>query len=131
MSAVIDTNILIFDTFEDSEFHIDASSQLDKLARWYIPTMVFHELVWFFRSEDFSLTKANIKIEEYLTSEKSMCVPNTPDDIRFASSHIKNYGEYNDLVILSVARRLDLPLFTFDSDLKKIASKNQVRLLKQ
>jgi len=47
LSAVVDTNVLIFDTFEDSEFHIEAMKLLDSLKRWILPSIVFHEYVWF------------------------------------------------------------------------------------
>lgn len=92
--------------------------------------MVFHELVWFFRSEKIQLSRANLKIEEYLTNEKSLFLPCTADDARFAVGRINNYKNYNDFVILSAARRIGLPLFTFDEDLKKIAGRNGVRTLK-
>ena len=50
------------------------------------------------------------KVEEYLTNEKSVFVPCTPDDIEFAVGCMKTYHDYNDLVILSVAERTKLPL---------------------
>jgi len=66
-----------------------------------------------------------------LTNEKTSFSPCTADDIRFAATRMKGYEEYNDLIILSLAKRLDLPLFTFDGELKKMAVRNAVRLLKQ
>ncbi|MHB8700305.1 MAG: PIN domain-containing protein [Nitrososphaerales archaeon] len=126
----MDTNVLIFDTFEDSEFHKEALNGLDSIPGWHIPAIVFHELVWFFRSEEIDLKRTNSKVEEYLTNEKCVFSPCIVDDVRFAASRINNYKNYNDFVVLSVARRLELPLFTFDEDLRKIASKYGVRLLK-
>ena len=58
MSAVIDTNVLVFDTFEDSEFHAEASGRLDSIEKWHLPDIVFHELMWFFKSEDYELSRA-------------------------------------------------------------------------
>lgn len=59
-----------------------------------------------------------------------MFSPCTEDDILFACSKLDSYKNYNDLVILSIAKRLDLQLFTFDEELKKIASKNSVPIIK-
>jgi predicted nucleic acid-binding protein len=131
LSAVIDTNVLIFDTFEDSEFHKTAVSGLDSLQKWHIPGIVFHELVWFFKGRAIQVSLVNIKVEEYLRNEKTEFSPCTADDLRFAVSHLREYHEYNDLVILSVAKRLDVPLFSFDDDLKKSAKRHAVDLFEQ
>jgi uncharacterized protein len=127
---VIDTNVLVFDTFEDSEFHSEASSRLDSISNWHIPSIVFHELIWFFKAEDIQLSKANLKVVEYLTNEKSVFVSCSADDIRFASGEMISYSSYNDLIILSAARRLGVSLFTFDENLKKIAARKGVRIMK-
>jgi predicted nucleic acid-binding protein len=99
---------------------------LDSIEKWCIPDMALHEFLWFFKGRDLPLSHARMKAEEYLANEKSTFAPCTPDDIRFATRLMKKYHEYNDLVILSVARRSGLPLFTFDEALKKLAAKNSV-----
>ena len=129
MSAVIDTNVLIFDTFEDSQFHGEARRGLDSIARWHFPDIVFHEFFWFFKSENIQLSRARLKMEEYLTNEKTVFSPCAPDDIRFASNEITNYSDYNDFVILSIAKRLELPLFTFDRELARKAARKDVRIV--
>jgi uncharacterized protein len=129
--VVIDTDVLIFDTFEDGEFHAEAASGLDSIEKWCIPGMAFHEFLWFFKGRDLPLSQARTKAEEYLTNEKSVFAPCTPDDIRFATRLMKRYHEYNDLVILSVAKRMGLPLFSFDEALKKMATKNSVDLFEK
>jgi predicted nucleic acid-binding protein len=130
LNAVVDTNVLIFDTFEDSEFHAEATATLDSSDRWFIPGIVFHELIWFFRSRGIPVSKAKQKVEEYLTNEKSSFLSCTTDDLRFASVRMRGYPEYNDLVVLAAAKRLELPLLTFDEELRGLASRNSVRLLK-
>ncbi|MEO2152327.1 MAG: PIN domain-containing protein, partial [Thermococcus sp.] len=47
MHGVIDTNVLIYDTFEDTEFHKKAEETLESLDRWYVPAIVTQEYVWF------------------------------------------------------------------------------------
>lgn len=126
MKAVVDTNVLLFDTFEDSEHHGDAASALDSLDGWGLSDMVFHELLWFFRSQNVRIPRAISKVNEYLTHEKTMFVPCTTDDVRFACSKMRSYREYNDLIILSAAVRLSLPLFSFDEELNATAKRNSI-----
>ena len=127
---MVDTNVLVFDTFEDSEFHKEASSGLDSLEGWGLPSMVFHELVWFFRSQKVVTPRTNAKVKEYLTNEKTTFIPCSADDIMFASSKMKDHREYNDLVILSSARRIGIPLYTFDENLRTIAKRQGIELLR-
>ena len=128
MKAVVDTNVLVFDTFEDSDLHEKAVSGLDSLDGWCLPSMVFHELVWFFRSQRIQPARASIKVQEYLTHAKTAFLPCTADDLQFAATRMKSYDEYNDSLILSAAKRVGVPIFTFDEDLGKVAKRNAVRL---
>ena len=43
MKAVIDTNVLVYDTFEDSLYHKEARKLLDDLDVWIIPIIVIHK----------------------------------------------------------------------------------------
>jgi predicted nucleic acid-binding protein len=99
---------------------------LDSIEKWCIPDMTLHEFLWFFKGTDLPLSHARTKADEYLTNEKSAFAPCTPDDIRFATRLMKRYHEYNDLIILSMAKRMGIPLFSFDEALKKLAAKNSV-----
>ncbi|HVC26521.1 MAG TPA: PIN domain-containing protein [Nitrososphaerales archaeon] len=132
LSAVVtDTDVLVFDTSEDSEFHAQAASGLDSIGKWCIPGMAFHEFLWFFKGTDLPLSQARTKAEEYLTNEKSLFAPCTPEDVRFATRLMKGYHDYNDPVILSVAERMGLPPLSFDEALKKMAAKNSVGLFER
>jgi len=86
--------------------------------------------MWFFKARKIELTRARTKIEEYIANEKTSFSPCIADDVRFALTRMKNYTEYNDLIVLSTAKRLVLPLFTFDEELKKSAKENSVRVVK-
>jgi len=127
---VLDTNVLIFDTFEDSQFHLQAASTLDSLERWTLPDIVFHELIWFFKARKIELSRARTKVEEYVANEKASFSPCVADDIRFAVTRMEDYAQYNDLIVLSTAKRLGLALFTFDEELKKSAKDNSVRVVR-
>ena len=129
MSCVVDTNVLIFDTFEDSEHHADARERLDTTDEWYLPSIVFHEYFWFMRAKGVSLDFTKAKMNEYIYHEKTKFLPTIMDDIIFAMKEITDVKDYNDLVILSHAKRLNLALLTYDSTLKKKALKKQVKVI--
>jgi len=117
MSAVIDTNILVFDTFEDSDSHVEAAEALDALDEWVIPGIVFHEYVWFMKDQGMAVEDTRMKVNEYLSDAKARFRPIDADDVSFAVDKAKRLMEYNDLLILSSAKRLGLPLLTFDKRL--------------
>ena len=47
--AVVDTNAIIYYVAEDSPMYVEAEALLNRLDVWHIPTVVIHELVWFFK----------------------------------------------------------------------------------
>jgi len=117
MSAVVDTNILVFDTFEDSVSHGEAAEALDALDEWVIPGIVFHEYIWFMKDQGVTVEHTRMKVGEYLSDAKARFRPVDADDVAFAVENARRLGEYNDLLILSSARRLGLPILTFDKGL--------------
>jgi len=131
--AVIDTNILIYDTFEDSLYHKEASHILDSLNRWIIPLIVIYEYVWFLKGLKMSTADAQDKVLEYITSEKSVLAREGLDEIRWAISTLVDEGlslsRFNDKVVLSVALRRNVPLATFDEKLRRQASNIGVALV--
>lgn len=123
MSAVLDTNVLIYDTFEDSSHHGEAKVKLDELKKWYIPAIAMHEYVWFMKGEEIDLSFTKSKVVEYVTHEKVEIIPDEVDGILFSAERMDTYHDYNDYVILAVARKLGEPILTFDHRLRGIASK--------
>lgn len=129
MSAVVDTNVLIFDSFEDSKLHTEAKKLLDSLERWILPSIVFLEYVWFMKGEKLDLSFSKEKVIEYLTHAKTKPIPIQVDDILFSTQKIEEYRDYNDFLILSTAKRMGHPLLTFDETLKRHAKRHGVRTL--
>ena len=60
---------------------------------------------------------------------KTHYCPIKSTDILFVSREMENYGQYNDLLIVSVSRRLDQPLLTFDNDLGKACKRFEVKTI--
>jgi predicted nucleic acid-binding protein len=121
MSAVVDTNVLVFDTFEDSDSHLEAVEALDALEEWVIPGIVFHEYVWFMKDQGVGVAETRTKVNEYLMDAKTRFRPIDADDAAFAVDNARKLGEYNDLLIVSSAKRLGTPLLTFDKGLVRRA----------
>lgn len=119
--AVIDTNVLVFDSFEDSEHYEEAASLLNDLQRWIIPGIVIHEYVWVLKGLDLPLSFLRSKVREYLLNEKTSFSPTNIGNINYALKNMEKITEYNDLLILSTALRDDQYLASFDEKLRSRA----------
>jgi len=131
--AVIDTNVLVYDTFEDSLYHEAAARLLDDLDRWLIPLIVVYEYVCFLKGLNVRPADAKDKLLEYITGEKCLLVREGVDEVRWAVSRIAEEGlslaRFNDEVVLSVAIRRGASLASFDAKLRKQAEKLGVNVL--
>ena len=128
-----DTNVLIYDTFEDSIYHEEAKNILNSLKEWIIPTIVLHEYVWALKSLKIDVKTVLEKVEEYVYHVKTKTVYETQDDVIYSLKTILHDRlsllRYNDMVILSIAIRLRAPLATFDKKLRTQAEKTNVKVL--
>jgi predicted nucleic acid-binding protein len=123
MEAVIDTNVLVYDTIEDSAYHEDAREKLSTLKKWVIPTVVL---------EEFAIVLLQLKVEksfivrkmlEILHDEKAEIVPLTRqhflDSTNTVSKENISFKRFNDKLIVSVAKARRLPVFTYDKEIMK------------
>lgn len=123
MGAVIDTNILVYATVEDSVYHKEVTGRLEELAKVYIPTNVMVEYILVLKKlgvdEEFIINK----VMEVLSDEKTRLTGITKKDFEEALRMIEkekvDVNRINDKVILSIARRNDLPLYTYDRQLRQ------------
>jgi len=125
--AVVDTNVLVYDTFEDSLYHETAARLLDNLDRWLVPLIVIYEYVWVLKGLNVESVHVKEKLLEYLTEGKCSLVREGADEIRWAISTVVEEGlsvaRFNDKVALSIALRRRVPLATFDSKLRNQAKR--------
>ncbi|MEM0008749.1 MAG: PIN domain-containing protein, partial [Thermofilum sp.] len=65
---VVDTDVLLHDTFEDSEKHAEAAQLLDEADRVYIASITIHEYLWLLLTK-FRIDVENVreKLEEYFS----------------------------------------------------------------
>ncbi|WP_290597225.1 MULTISPECIES: PIN domain-containing protein [unclassified Archaeoglobus] len=133
MHAVVDTNVLIYDTFEDTQFHKESRKLLDSLGKWLVPTVVLMEYAWFFRKNMLTSMNARDMLEDYLSDPRFRCLEDTHKTIKQALEFICNnnlsLSHFNDVIILSHAISRKRPLATFDRSLRKIAVKQGIEVL--
>jgi len=46
MKLLLDTNVLIYDTVEDSEYHDIATEIIDKAIQIFMPSIIVHEYIY-------------------------------------------------------------------------------------
>ncbi|EHP70430.1 putative nucleic acid-binding protein, contains PIN domain [Metallosphaera yellowstonensis MK1] len=130
MKAVIDTNILIYDLVEDSEFHKEAGELLDSLEEWLIPSLVIHEFTWFLRANNID----NVEyIKSYVANERTKILCDNDNIIGIALEILTkerlSLSRYNDVVILAHTIENKLPLATKDKALKSLAKRHGVEVV--
>ncbi len=132
MKAVLDTNVLIYDTFEDSLFHLEAKEILDSLDEWIIPLIVIHEYVWILKSLEIAIDDVVYKVREYLDHHKTKLVLEDREDVLRALEIIRDenlsLSRYNDKIVLSIAQKVGT-LVTFDKRLRKQALATKLEVL--
>jgi len=103
--AVVDTNAVIYYVVEDSAMHEEAETLLDSLDVWHMPTVVIHELVWFFKKaapeEGDGVLRA---LPEY---EKAVIHCEDAATLRGAVG--AGLTHYNDSVVILTAKKLGIP----------------------
>ncbi|MEM5874584.1 MAG: PIN domain-containing protein [Candidatus Aenigmatarchaeota archaeon] len=125
---IIDTNVLIFDTFIDSEKHEEAKELLDSLHEWYLPTIVLIEFIAFLNKSGIKREELLAKIEELIKNPKTILIGIESEDVIKAIEMIRKEKlstlRLNDKIILNISKRLKKPLLTFDKDLELQAKRN-------
>ena len=116
MRAIVDTNVIIAYLVRDDPNHSKAEKIISELDIILLPTVVVIELAYVFRKRGYNLGI----LSELISSQEVMLVEHTFDDFLFAfKENPKYYDDFNDLLILHTALRLDVNLETFDEGLKK------------
>ncbi len=124
---MIDTNVLIYDTYEDSIHHADAYQLLDSLEEWVIPLIVVYEYVWFLKGMEVDSSTALDKLEDYALSEKGRIYREDDAVLRRALESLSRDGislsRFNDEVVIEVALEEGIPIATFDRRMRARAER--------
>ncbi|MEM3691558.1 MAG: PIN domain-containing protein [Candidatus Korarchaeum sp.] len=123
MRLLPDTNVLIYDTVEDSEHHEEAARIIDEAGEVIIPSIVIHEYIWaMFKIAQVSPSFLVIKLREYLGDPKAVYVFESAEVLVSALKMLEADGEslreMNDYIILATALHYNLKLATFDRKLR-------------
>ena len=132
MESVIDTNVLVYAVCEDSIFHGECLKKLAKLNKIYFPLTVV---------EEFVLVLKGLEIPENLAKKQIKSIISDPR-VRLINFDLKMLNEileilqkerisierFNDKLILISAKKMGLPLYTYDKELKKECKKFGVEL---
>jgi len=133
MEAIIDTNILVYETIEDSMYHKEVVEKLKDLESLYIPTNILIEFI---------LVMKKLKLENQIIMRKILEILEDPsitliniakmdfkESLRIIIRENRDMKEINDKIILALAKRKNLPIYTYDRRLKQQARKYGVKVL--
>jgi len=126
MRLLPDTNLLVYDTVENSENHNDAAKIIDEAEKIIVPSIVIHEYIWvMLRVVQAPLSFIAFKVCEYLEDPRVIYMLETADVIvgalKMLEENKEDSREINDYIILAMALRQKSTLATFDQKLRKKA----------
>jgi predicted nucleic acid-binding protein len=105
---------------ESSPMHVEAEALLDSLDVWHMPAVIIHELVWFFKKA---------APEEGVGASR---VRESGDPLRRRRQAVgAGLTHYNDAVVILTAKKLGIPLVTFDARMAKRAKAHGVSVLRR
>jgi predicted nucleic acid-binding protein len=127
---LVDTNVLVYSTFEDSDRHEEALRILSE-EKVVIPRVVIHEFIWVLAklTNDAELIKRKVeelKDFEVIAEELDDIV----DGVKTLSDDGRTLRMINDYVILALAKRLNLELATYDHGLRRVAIRHGIKVTK-
>ncbi len=132
MRLLPDTNVLVYETVEDSSHHVEACKLLDSAEEVFIPSIIAHEYFWVMIKLGVSLDVILSKIEEYLEDSRTRYFMEPIDVYRKAVTMIQedkaSPREVNDYLILAVAYRERLVLATYDYNLRRAAVRRGIKV---
>lgn len=133
MRLLPDTNVLIYDTIEDSEHHNEAAKIINEAKKIIIPSIVIHEYIWtMFKIVQASPSFVMLKVREYLEDPRTIYIPESietlVDALKMLEADRESVKEVNDYIILATALHHNLTLATFDKKLKRKAMEKRLKV---
>ncbi|MCH1770382.1 MULTISPECIES: PIN domain-containing protein [Metallosphaera] len=120
--AVVDTNVLVYDLVENSPFHMDARERLNKLDAVVLLPNILVEFIL--------VTSVKLKMDQEIVKGKveeilrnSVIARVTRRDFKTVLGLHLNMREINDHLLVAVAKRLKLPVLSYDSDVINLCTR--------
>ena len=133
MKALLDTNVLVYDTIENSQHHDRARELIDEMAEPIINSLSIIELCFVLPRYGIDNESVRIKIDELLHSEYFTVSWVSGKYMEKASTFIVDkklsFRDFNDWIIAFDAFSRNLPLVTFDKTLKMKCKKLDINVI--
>ncbi|MEM4177462.1 MAG: PIN domain-containing protein [Nitrososphaeria archaeon] len=133
MEVIVDTNVLVYETVEDSIYHEEVVEKLNRFSRIYISFNILIEFILVLKKLGLDEKFICDKVVELLDRSKIELVNVRKSDIERAIEIIikekSSMLRVNDKLVLSLALKLGIPLYTYDKQLKFQAEKFDVNLV--
>jgi predicted nucleic acid-binding protein len=126
--VVVDTNVLVYATFEDSEHHKEAYAVLQE-NEIVVPRIVLYEYLWVLARLTGNPSLLELKMKE-LSDYELIC--EDYETVRRGVGRMLEEGAslemLNDYIVFSVALR-EGALATYDKKLRKLASRSGLHII--
>ena len=133
MTVLIDTNVLVYDTIENSPHHDSASELIDELEDPTINSLSIVELGFVLPRYGIDNESVRMKIEELLHSDYFTVSWLSGKMMEKASSFMVennlSFRDFNDWIIVYDAYSRKVPLVTFDKILQKRCKKLGIQIV--
>ena len=129
MDLVIDTNILIYDFIENSEYHREVKEKTrNKLL--IVPTNILIEFILVCKKLGIDDKEIYKKVEEILENCFIVEIDESliKEAISICKEHKIDLKEINDIILLSISKKFGCYLYTYDKKLRKIGNKLGVKI---
>jgi len=123
-----DTNVLVYETVEDSPHHEEAADIVDSAGEIILPSIVLHEYIWVMVGK-LGVPPGFVvqKLQEYFGDPRIRYLAEPPtvlyQALRLLEEHNASPREVNDYIVLATAMYHGAVLTTFDEKLRKLAEK--------
>ena len=133
MTILVDTNVLVYDSIENSPHHDNASKLIDESGDPLINSLSIIELGFVLPRYGLDNESVRMKLEELLHSDYFTVSWLSGGMLEGASAFIAENGltfrDFNDWIIAFDAHSRDVPLVTFDKTLSKKCKKLGVEVI--
>jgi len=133
LRILVDTDVLVYDTVENSPKHLEASSLLDDADRIYLASIVMHEFLWLaLRKLGLSVDTVKNKVAEYFNDARFFYICENSETFIEAMNLLTRDGapptKINDYILLVSAQRLGVALATYDPELREAARRLGIKV---
>ena len=133
MTILVDTNVLVYDSIENSPHHDNASKLIDESGDPLINSLSIIELGFVLPRYGLDNESVRMKLEELLNSDYFTVSWLSRSMLEGASTFIAEnsltFRDFNDWIIAFDAHSRDVPLVTFDKTLSKKCKKLGVEVI--